>query len=155
MSSKELKEHPWFTVLGPEPLGNKYLGKRLYDLSRNKSQPVKPFIMDAKTVVGVGNIYASESLYRAGIDPTRPAGNVSKTEYETLAKDIQTTLKEAIKAGGTTFRDFRNVDGNPGYFRISLGVYDREGEPCKNCLKPIRHLRQTGRSTYFCAFCQS
>lgn len=152
----DLGGHILFRSLGPEPLDSspRNLGAYLFEKSRKRKVPIKNFIMDAKILVGVGNIYASESLFRAGISPRRRAGSVSIERYERLAEAIQTTLKAAIAAGGTSFRDFKNASGDPGYFSINLNVYGREGEPCPNCQKSILTLRQGGRSTYFCAICQ-
>lgn len=150
----ELESHPYFSKLGPEPLVARKLGEYLFERSRNKKQAVKTFLMDARVLVGVGNIYASESLFRAGISPTRPAGTVKRNEFELLAIHIKATLREAIKAGGTTFRDFKSSDGEPGYFFLKLNVYDREGEPCRQCGDAILNIRQTGRSTYYCPNCQ-
>jgi formamidopyrimidine-DNA glycosylase len=111
--------------------------------------------MDGSVVVGVGNIYASESLFRARIHPEMPARDVSMASYATLASAIQDTLTLAIKAGGTTLRDFRKSDGKAGYFAIELNVYGREGLPCKKCGGLIKSLRQSGRSTFFCPLCQN
>jgi formamidopyrimidine-DNA glycosylase len=115
---------------------------------------VKPFIMDAGVVAGVGNIYANEALLRAGIDPRRAAGRISAARYERLAAAIRAVLQEAIAQGGTTLRDFYHGTGEPGYFRIRLAVYGREGEPCVRCGRPIRCVRQAQRSTYYCGHCQ-
>ena len=150
----ELDKHPLFVDLGPEPLDCRNLGEHLYKLSRGRKTPVKVFIMDAHIVVGVGNIYASESLFRAHIHPRRKAGAVSRANYETLAANIKETLSDASAAGGTTFRDFKTPDGNPGYFAVSLNVYDRAEKPCKKCGSDIRLIRQSGRATFFCPVCQ-
>lgn len=155
MQGHEYADHIYFNRLGPEPLETKQLGEILWKKSRRRKSPIKSFIMDAHIVVGVGNIYASEALFRAGIHPSRAAGRVAKERYLELGTHIQEVLREAIKQGGTTFRDFRNVDGNPGYFRVSLAVYDREGEPCKVCGHCIKTLRHAGRTTFYCSFCQS
>lgn len=152
-----LEDHVFFRGLGPEPLTLKAqaLGDHLFAKSRGRAVPVKNFIMDAKVVVGVGNIYASESLFRAGISPLRQAGAVSRERYRRLAEAIQATLDEAIEAGGTSFRDFKNTSGEPGYFSFHLNVYGREGAPCPQCQKEVRQKRQGGRSTYYCPYCQS
>jgi formamidopyrimidine-DNA glycosylase len=147
-------EHPWFAELGPEPLSRFDLGQHLFTESRRRKQPVKCFLMDAKNVVGVGNIYASESLFRAGISPRRAAGTVTRERYALLADCVRDVLKESIAAGGTTFRDYKGADGDPGYYAVRLHVYDRDGEPCKKCGTKIRLTRQAGRSTYFCPACQ-
>lgn len=149
-----LLEHKLFRDLGPEPLANKTLGQHLFQLSRGRILDIKSFIMDAKTVVGVGNIYASESLFLAKIRPTKAAGKVTEAQFEALAVSIQSVLEKSIRAGGTTFRDFRHTSGETGYFAQQLAVYDREGEPCLVCQKTILCIRQKGRATYYCAICQ-
>ncbi len=149
------EQHAYFAHLGPEPLVHRRLGHHLYEESRKRRIPVKVFVMDASIVVGVGNIYASEALYRAGLDPRRAAGTFSLAEYQILAKSIRATLRASIASGGTTFRDFRNSDGNPGYFAVKLNVYDRAGQPCLGCSATIQTERQGGRSTFFCAVCQN
>jgi formamidopyrimidine-DNA glycosylase len=157
LKGKAWDEHELFADLGPEPLEltGAELGRHLYAVSRGKKQPVKTFLMDARNVVGVGNIYASEALFRAGISPRRRAGAVTRGGYDALAAAVRETLAASIAAGGTTFRDFRSADGSPGYYAVLLNVYDRGGEPCKTCGQKIRQLRQGGRSTFYCAFCQS
>lgn len=150
-----LAEHPHFIDLGPEPLTHADLGQYLFEKSRKKKAPIKAFLMDARVVVGVGNIYASEALFRAGINPKRKAGAVTQQQYALLGQAVVHTLNKAIDAGGTTFRDFKNSDGNPGYFKVQLNVYDRKGEPCQKCGTLIKDIRQSGRSTFFCPLCQS
>lgn len=150
----EIAEHRLLKHLGPEPLDNPQLGAHLFAASRKRTVAVKTFLMDAHNVVGVGNIYASESLFRAGIHPLLAAGRLNPTQCATLATTVQATLLAAIAAGGTTFRDFRNMDGAPGYFEVALKVYGRKGEPCPNCATPIKMLRQGGRATYLCPTCQ-
>jgi formamidopyrimidine-DNA glycosylase len=149
------EKHAFFADLGPEPLTTKELGKHLFETSRGRTASVKAFIMNARNVVGVGNIYASESLFRAGIHPKKKAGQISRERYERLAREIKATLEDAIKAGGTTFSTYRNYEGNPGLFVVQLNVYDRKDEPCVKCGEKVRQITQTGRSTFFCAFCQS
>ncbi|MAP12950.1 MAG: DNA-formamidopyrimidine glycosylase [Gammaproteobacteria bacterium] len=150
----DVEGHALLNSLGPEPLGNEFHAEWLHQRSRGRKQAVKTFIMDAKQVVGVGNIYASEALYRAGIHPGRAAGRVSLRRYEALVTAIRTVLTEAIESGGTTLRDFLRDSGEPGYFKQSLNVYGRHDEPCKHCGKPIR-IRQIGqRSSFFCTSCQ-
>ncbi|MFW7381796.1 MAG: bifunctional DNA-formamidopyrimidine glycosylase/DNA-(apurinic or apyrimidinic site) lyase [Oligoflexus sp.] len=151
----ELAEHPFFKDLGPEPLEHDDLVEYLWQKSRNKSVAIKNFVMNAKVLVGVGNIYASEALFRAGIRPERPAHRVRKREFELLVPAIRETLTEAIAAGGTTFRDFRQADGQPGYFAISLNVYGRSGEACVRCGGLIQSTRLGGRASFFCRRCQS
>ncbi|WP_291510377.1 bifunctional DNA-formamidopyrimidine glycosylase/DNA-(apurinic or apyrimidinic site) lyase [Acidithiobacillus sp.] len=146
--------HPLLRDLGPEPLAPDFSGETLYRRSRGRQQAVKSFLMDAHTVVGVGNIYANESLFRAGIDPRRAAGRISAARYEVLVTAIGEVLREAIAQGGTTLRDFLQPDGGNGYFRLSLQAYGREGEPCTRCGRTLRGLRLGGRATVFCPNCQ-
>jgi len=155
LAGASYESHAFFENLGPEPLVCPDLGGHLFNESRGRKQPIKAFLMDARMVVGVGNIYASESLFRAGIHPEREAGSVARARYGRLAAAVRETLEASIQAGGTTFRDFRNADGKPGYFAVSLNVYDRADEPCRRCAATIRQLRQSGRSTFFCPVCQS
>jgi formamidopyrimidine-DNA glycosylase len=151
----EPTEHPLLAKLGPEPLSNDFDGAHLYQASRGRRVAIKQFIMNAQVVVGVGNIYASESLFRAGIRPTRAAGRISLARYERLADDISDVLSESIRFGGTTLRDFYNGEGKPGYFRHELRMYGRGSEPCPNCGEPIRLITLGQRSTYFCSHCQT
>jgi len=146
--------HPLLAGLGPEPLGEELTGDYLYRNSRSRKIAVKPFVMDQKLVVGVGNIYASEALFRAGIRPDRPAGKIGRRRYALLAEGIRQVLGEAIAAGGTTINDFRQNDGKPGYFRQQLQVYGRAGESCTACGRLIVCVRLGQRSTYFCPGCQ-
>lgn len=148
-------QHKLLRDLGPEPLSEQFDEAYLYASSRGRRIAVKPFIMDSRIVVGVGNIYASESLFRAGIDPRRAAGRIAIARYQRLADAIKATLRDALRQGGTTLRDYLNSSGEPGYFRLHLNVYEREGQPCPNCATPVRQLRQGQRSTYFCPRCQS
>jgi formamidopyrimidine-DNA glycosylase len=141
--------------LGPEPLGEAFTGEYLWRKSRGRRVSVKPFIMNAAIVVGVGNIYASESLFIAGIHPMRAAGRISRERYALLAHAIRTVLESAIAAGGTTLRDFYGFNGQPGYFRQQLDVYDREGEACRRCERPISAVVLGQRATYYCKNCQS
>jgi formamidopyrimidine-DNA glycosylase len=147
-------EHVLFRNLGPEPLTDAFDGDRLYEMSRGRSMAVKPFIMDNAVVVGVGNIYASEALYAAGIDPRRAAGAVSRARYQALAVAIKRILAYAIERGGTTLRDFVGGDGKPGYFQQELFVYGRAGEFCKGCGNTLREIRLGQRASVFCAKCQ-
>jgi formamidopyrimidine-DNA glycosylase len=148
-------EHKLINHLGPEPLGEEFNTDYLYAKSRKRTQAVKTFIMDSRIVVGVGNIYASEALFRAGIKPTVNAGKISKARYEKLVNEIKNVLSDAIEKGGTTLRDFFNGDGKPGYFSQELNVYNREGEPCKKCNRKIKMIRLGQRSTYYCPNCQN
>ena len=147
-------EHNLLRRLGPEPLGQEFTAPYLYSLSRHRTQSVKTFIMDSRTVAGVGNIYASEALFRCGIHPMRKAGNVSLGRYGALVGAIREVLNAALAKGGTTLRDFVGGDGAPGYFRLELDVYERAGEPCRNCSGSIRQVRHGQRSTYYCPQCQ-
>lgn len=146
--------HALMLKLGPEPLTDDFDGDTLFQASRGKTGPVKNFIMDNHVVVGVGNIYANESLFKAGIDPRKPAGKISKKRYQLLAAMIKETLALAIKQGGTTLKDFTQSDGNPGYFAQELLVYGRGAEPCVNCEKPLTEVKIGQRATVFCKACQ-
>ena len=148
------EQHKLLRDLGPEPLHRGFDGAHLFTKSRKRRQSVKAFIMDSHIVVGVGNIYANEALFLAGILPGRAAGNISMERYRQLAACIKRVLKRAIRMGGTTLRDFVNSDGNPGYFQQTLNVYDRKNEPCRSCKTPIRHLMLGQRATYYCVYCQ-
>ena len=141
--------------LGPEPLSEGFDGEYLYAISRNRRLAVKNLIMNSRLVVGVGNIYASEALFRAGINPIRRANRISVGRYRLLAKCIQNTMSDAIVAGGTTLRDFVNESGEPGYFKQDLLVYEREGMPCKLCATAISRRIIGQRSTYYCGECQT
>jgi formamidopyrimidine-DNA glycosylase len=146
--------HVLLSKLGPEPLTEAFGGERLYQQSRGRSMAVKPFIMDNAVVVGVGNIYASEALFAAGIDPRREAGSISRARYMTLAEQIKRILTHAIERGGTTLRDFVGGDGQPGYFQQELFVYGRGGEFCKNCGSTLRELKLGQRASVYCPRCQ-
>ena len=146
--------HSLLQHLGPEPLSDHFDGDVLFALSRGRRSPVKHFLMDQSIVVGVGNIYAAESLFKAGISPLREAGSVSRARYAALADAVKSILSYAIQRGGTTLRDFLNADGAPGYFEQELFVYGREGEPCKVCGKPVQDLRMGNRASAWCKKCQ-
>ncbi|MEW6679000.1 MAG: bifunctional DNA-formamidopyrimidine glycosylase/DNA-(apurinic or apyrimidinic site) lyase [Pseudomonadota bacterium] len=147
--------HPLLSSLGVEPLGTEFDGNCLYQLSRGRRIAIKSLLMDAHKVVGIGNIYANEALFHAGIDPRLGAGRLSRPRCERLAGAIQDTLRKAIEAGGSSLRDFVNGHGQPGYFQQTYYVYGRTGQPCRNCGTAIRHLVQGGRSTYLCPHCQT
>lgn len=149
-----LAEHPLLCHLGPEPLSEDFSGDYLFAKSRKRSKDVKSFIMDSRIVVGVGNIYANEALFSAGIRPTKAAGKVSRASYERLGQEIQLILAKAIKQGGTTLRDFVGGDGKPGYFAQQLLTYGRGGKACVNCGKTLKEIRIAQRSTVFCSHCQ-
>lgn len=146
--------HPLLANLGPEPLSHEFDGDQLFRQSRGRSAAVKVFLMDQAIVVGVGNIYAAEALFAAGIRPTRAAGRVSRSRYARLADEVKRILAYAITRGGTTLRDFLSPDGAPGYFEQELFVYGRAGQPCRVCTMPIRTIRLGQRSTFFCPRCQ-
>jgi formamidopyrimidine-DNA glycosylase len=146
--------HPLLANIGPEPLSNAFSGKWLYDVTRNRSCAVKLALMDSRVVAGVGNIYASEALFRAGINPKLSAQRIGRARYDVLADKIRETLEAAIQAGGSTLRDFVGGDGRAGYFQDEHLVYGRAGEPCRNCGTSIRELRQGQRSTFYCPSCQ-
>ncbi len=147
-------DHPLLRDLGPEPLSDGFDGAYLHRCSRGRRAPVKGFVMDARVVVGVGNIYASEALSMAGIHPLRAAGRVSRQRYDVLAGAIRDTLERSIRLGGTTLRDFVNPAGEPGYFEQTLRVYGRAGQPCRTCGAPLRQVVVGQRSTFYCASCQ-
>jgi formamidopyrimidine-DNA glycosylase len=153
-AGQEPHKHVLLEVLGPEPLDPVFDGAWLYQQLRNKTAPIKTAIMDSHLVVGVGNIYASESLFRSGIHPQTSAGKVSKNRCERLVNEIKTTLNDALQAGGSSLRDFFGADGNPGYFQQTYYVYGRTDEPCKRCATPIQNIRLGQRSTFFCKHCQ-
>jgi formamidopyrimidine-DNA glycosylase len=148
------EQHPLLAGLGPEPLSEGFDGEFLHRLSRGRRAPVKTFLMDQRTVVGVGNIYAAESLFRAGIHPLRPAGAISRVRYRRLGDAIKAILGHAIERGGTTLRDFLAPDGAPGYFEQELLVYGREGEDCRACGRALRFARIGQRASVWCPGCQ-
>ena len=147
-------EHKLLVKLGPEPLDKIFNAELLYAKSRKRKITIKQFIMDAKIVVGVGNIYASESLFLAKISPKKLAGKITKQQSISLTSAIKKILAQAIKQGGTTLKDFKSSDGKPGYFQQKLKVYDRKDEPCVICKKPIKQIILGQRSTFFCSNCQ-
>ncbi len=146
--------HPLLAGLGPEPLSTNFDGDYLWRTSRGRRAAVKAFLMDQAVVVGVGNIYASEALFAAGIHPARAAGRVSRERYARLALAVKAVLAQAIELGGTTLRDFIRPDGAPGYFEMALQVYGRTGQPCPRCRTPIRARVLGQRNTFFCPRCQ-
>jgi formamidopyrimidine-DNA glycosylase len=146
--------HPLLKHLAPEPLEAEFDAEYLWKVTRRRSVAIKQLIMNARLVVGVGNIYASEALFRARIRPRRRAGSLSRAECAKLVRAIKAVLAMAVKVGGTTLRDYVGADGNPGYFRQKLYVYERQGLPCRVCGKAVRHFTQGQRSTYWCANCQ-
>lgn len=147
-------EHGLLSILGPEPLEAAFDAAYLYRNIRTRTSPIKNVIMDSHMVAGVGNIYASESLFRAGINPKTPANRLSKPRCERLVAEIKSTLQDALAAGGSSLRDFFGADGNPGYFQQEYFVYARTGQPCRVCSTPIKTIRQGQRSTFYCPVCQ-
>ena len=147
-------EHPVLAKLGPEPLSEAFTAAYLQDKAKGKRTAVKQFIMDNHVVVGVGNIYANESLFAAGIHPKREAGKISGQRLALLVGEIKSVLAFAIEQGGTTLKDFKNADGKPGYFAQELQVYGKGGEPCPRCDKPLSELKIGQRATVYCSDCQ-
>jgi formamidopyrimidine-DNA glycosylase len=147
-------EHPLLAKLGPEPLEDGFNGEYLHRVTRKRRVAIKQAIMNSHIVVGVGNIYASEALFRAHIRPGRAAKSLTRAECAALVKAIRAVLSMAIRHGGTTLRDYVGAGGEPGYFKQKLYVYERAGLPCRNCGELVRHRTQGQRSTYFCATCQ-
>ncbi len=147
-------DHPLLAKLGPEPLAPDFDGAYLHNASRHRRVSIKPFIMNSQVVVGVGNIYANEALFLAGIHPGRSAGRISRQRHDKLAISIQQVLRKAIRYGGSTLRDFVREDGQPGYFSQHLHVYDRAGEACSRCGTDIRKATLGQRSTFYCPRCQ-
>jgi formamidopyrimidine-DNA glycosylase len=153
-TSDPLASHPLLAHLGIEPLSRALHPKHLHRLTRGHRTSIKQFLMDARRIVGVGNIYANESLFRAGISPHTPAGRLSAERCARLSAAIKETLRQAIRAGGSSLRDFVGSDGSRGYFQTRYWVYDREGKPCRRCAAPVRRIVQGQRSTFYCPKCQ-
>jgi formamidopyrimidine-DNA glycosylase len=146
--------HPLLKKLAPEPLSGAFNGAYLFRVTRRRAVAIKQLIMNSQLVVGVGNIYASEALFRAGIAPRRAAGRITKAQAQKLSRAIKAVLSAAVKIGGTTLRDYVNADGEAGYFRQKLFVYERAGARCRVCRSVVRQFTQGQRSTYWCATCQ-
>ncbi len=153
-TDEPVSQHPLLSKLGPEPLSDDFDGELLFKRSRKRKQSIKTFIMDSKVVVGVGNIYANEALFLAGLRPGRAAGSITRLQADNLATQIKNVLAQAIKVGGTTLRDFVGGDGKPGYFQQTLRVYGREGLPCQQCSGLLKHKRLGQRATVYCPNCQ-
>lgn len=147
--------HPRLRELGPEPLEAGLDAALLHRATRGRSKPIKNLLMDTRAVAGVGNIYACETLHRAAVNPRKPVGRVSRAAWERVVRSLREVLREAIDAGGTTYRNFLNAEGDPGYFAVRLRVYDREGERCFRCGADVRRIVQAGRSTFYCPRCQT
>ena len=146
--------HPLLNELGPEPLSSAFNTEYFHRLSRGRKLAIKSLLMNSHAVAGVGNIYANEALFLAGIHPTRAAGRISQARYEKLVVALKRVLNESILQGGTTLRDFTSGEGKPGYFQQSLSVYAKPGQPCPICSTPIRETRTAQRSTFYCPHCQ-
>lgn len=143
-----------FVTLGPEPFDQEFSADYLLNMARGKKQPVKNFLMASHTVVGIGNIYASEILFAAGISPAKPVGEISKKSWQNLVAATRKILTAAIESGGTTIADYLDGNGRPGYFQLQLQVYGRGGDPCRRCPERITKIKQAGRTTYYCPRCQ-
>ena len=152
--TEALEEWPAFKALGPEALGGAIDGKWLKRKFEGRTAAVKLLLLDQRIVAGLGNIYACEALFRARIDPRKAAGKVSRSKLDSLGRAIPAVLEDAIRAGGSTLRDFAAPDGELGYFSKQFDVYDREGEPCRACPGTVKRIVQGGRSTFFCPSCQ-
>lgn len=146
--------HPLLAALGPEPLSTAFDNDHLWRISRGRSAPVKAFLMDQRVVVGVGNIYAAEALFRAGVHPARAAGRISRERYRVLSDAVRAVLTHAIERGGTTLRDYVNASGKPGLFELELSAYGRGGEPCRRCATPLKHAVIGQRASVWCPRCQ-
>ena len=149
-----VERHPLLVMLGIEPLSDAFDDDWLFTQTRKRSTPIKPLLMDSHFIVGIGNIYAAESLFRAGISPLRAANRISRERYRLLVVAIRATLEASIAAGGSSVRDYVHSDGGAGSFQLSCAVYGRAAEPCPSCEAPVRVLRQAGRSTFYCPRCQ-
>jgi formamidopyrimidine-DNA glycosylase len=154
LDTAEIPGDPHFAHLGVEPLEPGFSGGFLAGAAEGRRGPVKPFLMDASVVVGIGNIYATETLFRAGVHPARSVARISARRWDLVAGEAVSVLRRAIAEGGTTLNDFADGEGRSGYFQVSLGVYGREGEPCSTCPGAIRRIVQAGRSTFYCPRCQ-
>lgn len=150
----DLEHYPPFDGMGPEPISNQFSGAYLAEAFRDKKAPVKAALLDQYVVAGLGNIYVCEALFRSGISPKKLAGAIKRDKLETLAVEIRKVIEEAIEAGGSTISDFETTTGELGYFQHRFQVYDREGDACVICTKPVKRLVQSGRSTFYCSHCQ-
>jgi formamidopyrimidine-DNA glycosylase len=150
----EPQRHPLLAQLAPEPFSKAFDADYLYRITRGRRVAIKHLLMNSRLVVGVGNIYASEALFRARLRPGRPARGLTPADAARLVRAVRAVLRQAIRSGGTTLRDYLGADGAPGYFRQRLYVYERAGRPCRRCGSPVRAMTQGQRSTYYCASCQ-
>ena len=150
----ELDLFPAFASLGPEPISNAFSAEYLLASFAGKKAPIKAALLDQRVVAGLGNIYVSEALFRAGVLPTRAAGSIGKPRIAAIAACVRQVIEEAILAGGSSISDFAATDGSLGYFQHRFQVYDREGEPCLACAKPVKRIVQAGRSSFYCGKCQ-
>jgi formamidopyrimidine-DNA glycosylase len=150
----ELDSYPSLEGLGPEPISNAFSGAYLREAFKGKKAPVKAALLDQRMVAGLGNIYVSEALFRSGINPEKLAGAIRPDRLERLAEEVRKVIDEAIVAGGSSISDFANTSGELGYFQHRFQVYDREGEPCVVCARPVKRIVQSGRSTFYCGKCQ-
>lgn len=153
-TKEDISSFKLFSKLGLEPLSKEFNPESLYTITKRRTKNIKAVIMDSSLIVGVGNIYASESLFKAGIHPEKEASKISKKKITLLYKAIVETLERAIEAGGSTLKDYANADGNAGYFQHEFLVYDQDGQPCTKCKTKIERIKQNGRSTYYCSKCQ-
>jgi formamidopyrimidine-DNA glycosylase len=149
-----LETYAPFAGMGPEPISNAFSGAYLKEAFAGKKTPVKSALLDQNVVAGLGNIYVCEALFRSGISPTKLAGSIRRDKLERLAVEVRKVIEEAILAGGSTISDYQSTDGELGYFQHSFRIYDREGEPCLVCDRPVKRLVQSGRSTFYCSACQ-
>ncbi|HEX20406.1 MAG TPA: bifunctional DNA-formamidopyrimidine glycosylase/DNA-(apurinic or apyrimidinic site) lyase [Acidiferrobacteraceae bacterium] len=147
-------QHPLLASLGPEPLSPAFHAAYMYQVSRQRQRAIRDLLLYSRIVSGIGNIYANEALFRAGIRPQTAAGKISMKRYTVLIEAVRHILQQAIEAGGTTLRDFTQSDGNPGYFQQQLRVYGRDGQACPQCQRPIRKQKLHGRTAYYCSNCQ-
>jgi formamidopyrimidine-DNA glycosylase len=154
VGAANLAAHPWLAALGPEPLGPALTPAFLMRSFHGKTSPVKSVLLDQRVIAGLGNIYVCEALFKAGISPLRAAGTISRAKLARLAEAIRTVLERAIEVGGSSLRDYVQVDGELGYFQHEWTVYGREGAPCRRCGRIIGRTVQSGRSTFFCGACQ-
>jgi formamidopyrimidine-DNA glycosylase len=151
---RERRTHKLLALLGPEPLSARFDAAYLFERTRGRTASVKSFLMDARNVAGVGNIYASEACFRAALRPQRAAGTLTARECAALARAVRSVLRDAIRLGGTSMRDYVGAEEEAGWFALRLSVYDREGEPCKRCGRPVARTVDGARATYFCRACQ-